>query len=465
MVLDGIVGVKREELALQRASGSLESLLSRCRRSRRDFRRAVATGSPAFILELKLASPSAGPILPRGRQAGILGAYAGHADAVSVVTDRRFFGGSPGLLEEAARATPAPVLCKDFVLDPLQVAVARLHGADAILLILAILDDEGWRRCAGTARRLGMDVLTEVHDEREARRAVELGAEIVGINSRDLRSFTVDTGLVARLAPLLPAGSLVVAESGIGSRDDLAGLRPHADAFLVGTALLRSPDPEMAVREMVYGTTKICGLTRPGDARAAWKAGATHAGLVLASGSPRTLRQEAARVVRDAAPLRWVGVFVNEPPAAVGQAAGDLDLDGVQLHGEMTREAVAATRAALPSGCALWRAVGVGDRLPDLESALENVDRILLDALVPGRNGGAGRAFDWSLLPDPPLRSRVILAGGLNPGNASRAAATGVAGLDVSSGVERAPGRKDAVLVDRFLKARRRIPGRGDPVP
>jgi indole-3-glycerol phosphate synthase/phosphoribosylanthranilate isomerase len=134
----------------------------------------------------------------------ILSSYARHADAVSVLTDERFFGGSLARLDEVRGRLPQPLLCKDFILEPFQVAEARLHGADAILLILAAVDDATWRTCADLAARLGMAVLTEVHDAAEAGRAVALGARIVGINNRDLRTLRIDLATTPRLAPLIP---------------------------------------------------------------------------------------------------------------------------------------------------------------------------------------------------------------------------------------------------------------------
>ena len=197
----------------------------------------------------------------------MLASYAAHADAVSVLTDERFFGGSLQRLAEVRKRLEQPLLCKDFILEPYQVAEARAHGADAILLILAAVDDATWSACAAAAERFGMEVLTEVHDAEEVARATALGAAIIGVNHRNLQTLQVDMSTTARLAPRIPADRLVIAESGIASRRDVTTLRPHADAFLVGSALMREADLDGAVRRLVYGKTKVCGLTSAAGCR------------------------------------------------------------------------------------------------------------------------------------------------------------------------------------------------------
>lgn len=476
MALEGILAHKREEIARRKAERSLESVLASCVPSDRSLTGALAARSPGFILEIKFASPSAGVIRPGQDLDPILASYGRHADAVSVLTDERFFGGSLARLAEARAGVEQPILCKDFILEPFQVAEARLFGADAVLLILAAVDDSTWRACADLAARLRMAVLTEVHDETEAARAVALGADIIGVNNRDLVTLAVDSGTVPRLAPRLPADRLVVAESGIASRADVTALRPFADAFLVGSALMREVDLDAAVRNLVYGVTKVCGLTREDDARAAQRAGATHGGLVFATGSPRLVSVAQADPVRRAAPLEWVGVFADQPPEEIATTARRLALSAVQLHGHENPAEVARVGTLVPPGCAVWKAVRVRDRVP--LRAETGGDRLLLDGARPAPEsrhsiagpaavhlGGTGQRFDWALLDGYPERSDVLLAGGLTAENAAHAAALGVYGLDVSSGVESTPGRKDPARLAAFFRARRHLPGRGDRSP
>jgi indole-3-glycerol phosphate synthase/phosphoribosylanthranilate isomerase len=294
-----------------------------------------------------------------------------------------------------------------------------------------------------------------VHTEPELERALRLGATIVGINNRNLDTLEVDLNAVRRLAPKVPAGVTVVCESGIASHDDVRGLRGLADAFLVGTSLMREPDLPGAVRRLVYGVNKVCGLTAPEDARMAESAGATHGGLIFAAESPRRLDPVRAAEVRAAADLRWVGVFVNEDPERVAQTAADLTLSAVQLHGEESAEQVARLRLLLPNGCGVWKAVRVRERIPRV--AETGADLLLLDGWAAGRRGGTGRSFDWSLLADYPDVDRVMIGGGLTAERVAQAAGMGAHGLDVNSGVESEPGRKDAGKLGDFFAARRGV--------
>ena len=459
-MLESILRYKREEVARRRAEVSFEAHLAACSPSDRDFAAAIRDGRPGFVLEVKCASPSAGAIRESRDLTPVVDAYGRHADAISVLTDARFFGGSLDRLRGIRDAVRQPVLAKDFILEPYQVAEARRYGADAVLLILAAIDDRTWRDCAALADRLGMAVLTETHDASEVGRAVTLGARIIGINNRDLTTLVVDPGTVRRLAPRVPADRLVVAESGIGSRAAVAAARRDADAVLVGSALMREPDVGSAVRRLVYGRTKICGLTRAEDARAALDAGATHGGLVFVDGSPRRVTPADAGTVRAGVPLGWVGLFAGTPPADIARAAVELGLVAVQLYG-YDPEATARVRRALPDGCEAWTAVRVASRVPYRDETA--ADRLLLDAAREGMLGGSGRRFDWELLRSRDDRGEMVLAGGITAENVAEAAEFDTWALDLSSGVESAPGRKDAGRLGAFFAQRRRLPGRGDP--
>ena len=201
------------------------------------------------IAEVKRASPSKGVLAPDLDPAELAAAYAaGGAACLSVLTDEAFFAGSAADLAAARGACALPVLRKDFTVSALDVVDARLMGADAVLLIAAALDDGELAELLGLARDLGLDALVEIHDEPELDRAVTLGADLVGVNQRDLVSFAVDAARAVRLAPLMPAGVVRVAESGITGPADAAALRAAGyHAVLVGEALVTSGDPAAAV--------------------------------------------------------------------------------------------------------------------------------------------------------------------------------------------------------------------------
>ena len=220
------------------------------RTSYRDFQRALRASAPAIIAEIKKASPSKGLLNAEFDPAAIARNYAaGGAAALSVLTDEEFFQGSLADLETARSSVPVPVLRKDFTLDPIHVVEAAAHAADAILLIAALLAEREMRNLREAAERHRMAVLVEVHDEAELDAAIASGARIIGVNNRNLHTFEVDIETSLRLAPLIPNGVLKVAESGIDSRENIAQLQEAGfHAFLVGELLLRSVDPEDAVR-------------------------------------------------------------------------------------------------------------------------------------------------------------------------------------------------------------------------
>ncbi len=215
----------------------------------RGFRAAlaarIAAGEPAVIAEVKRASPSKGVLRADFDPEAIGRAYADNgAAALSVLTDRDFFGGAAEHLVAARAASGLPVLRKDFVLDPYQVHEARAMGADCILLIVAALGDAALRELRDTAAGLGMDVLVEVHDGDELDRALAIGPDLVGINNRDLRTFETDTATTTRLRPRVPDDVLLVTESGILTADDVAAMQAaDVHAFLIGEAFMVAPDP------------------------------------------------------------------------------------------------------------------------------------------------------------------------------------------------------------------------------
>jgi indole-3-glycerol phosphate synthase len=256
--LDGLVAHRRASVAqakrLTPTVAHRDAALGRT--DRRDFAAALrASGSvaaPAIVAEFKRRSPSEGDIDPAADPAAAAVAYElGGAAALSVLTEPSLFGGSLDDLRAARAACGLPVLCKDIVIDAFQIWEAAAAGADAVLLIAAILDDNLLRGFFALASALQLSPLVEVHDENDAARAVAIGARLIGVNSRDLRSFTVDARATERVAAGLPPDCFIVAESGIRTADDVAARgRSGARAVLVGEALMRAADKESAVRRL-----------------------------------------------------------------------------------------------------------------------------------------------------------------------------------------------------------------------
>lgn len=255
-VLDDILATKRDEVTVLRRPDTRD-LLRRTALDApptRDFAGALrrADGTLGVISEIKRRSPSKGDLAPELDPAQIAAAYErGGASALSVLTDRPSFGGAISDLQDARAACGLPVLRKDFIIDAVQVDEARAVGADAVLLIVAALDDAALRDLHEHADALGLAVLVEAHDETEVGRAVDAGARIVGVNSRSLQTFGEDLSVAERLRARIPTDSIAVAESAIRSADDAARMAAAGfDAVLVGEALVRSSDPAALVAAM-----------------------------------------------------------------------------------------------------------------------------------------------------------------------------------------------------------------------
>lgn len=255
MILDTIVAHKRRELEHLKGRQPLATVRAAAEDAPppADFATALAAPGVQLIAEIKRASPSKGVFqadLDPVAQAQIY--VENGASAISVLTDEHFFRGSLEDLRAVKRAYPTvPALRKDFLIDPYQVYEARAAGADAVLLIVAILDDNQLRDLLALTCELGMDGLVEVHDEAELSRALNVAARVIGINNRDLRDFTVDLRTTERLHPLIPDGTIIIAESGIHTAADVQRLaRAGVDAILVGEALVTAPDTAARVREL-----------------------------------------------------------------------------------------------------------------------------------------------------------------------------------------------------------------------
>lgn len=255
-ILDEILARKRVEVEAARRRTPAE-VMARHAETRaeapRGFAQALSRGPrPRVVAEIKRRSPSRGEIRADFDPAACAKAYfEGGAAALSVLTDEHWFGGRLEYLAAARMAAPIPILRKDFLVDAYQVDEARVAGADAVLLIVAALDDSALRHLRARAAALGLDALVEVHDEAELDRALAADAALVGVNNRDLRTFTVDLAVTERLARRVPPGVLLVAESGIFEGSDVRRLAAAgASAFLVGESLMREPDPGLALRKL-----------------------------------------------------------------------------------------------------------------------------------------------------------------------------------------------------------------------
>ena len=447
-------------------------------RAARGFRAALEQSGRRFILEVKSASPSLGLIRSDVDLEAVARAYSRHADAVSVLTEPTAFGGSFERLRDMRALTALPILAKDVTVDERQILAARTAGADAVLLMLSVLEPEACARLAACAKSLGLDVLTEASGEAEVREAVAMGADIIGVNHRNLRDLSIDLERSARLAPLVPEDRILVAESGMRSHADVERVARAARVFLVGSVLNQADDPSLAVRRLVFGEMKICGVTRAEDAAEAAIAGFSAAGVVLARRSPRAVSPDGLVELSAAVAARTRALGLSMPVTAVVDAQERDLIDTLaspacsgafttlQLHGRVTNEDLLRLRRILPG-----KALHVAAALPEnadalaaearrLERLLEEglADRIVVDGTKAGLTGGSARRVPLERLGAFSDLSRIRLAGGLTPENAREAAGTGVAGLDANSGVESAPGLKDPKRMADFAARVRGTP-------
>ena len=258
MILDEIAAKRRIQLEHEKGAVPFEAIKKAAEQTAppKDFKTALLKGRLSVIAEVKKASPSKGVIRANFNPAKIAKAYeAAGADALSVLTEESYFQGSSEYLRQIRRAVSVPILRKDFIIDPYQIYEARVIGADAVLLIAALLDEAALKDYVKIAHFLGLACLTEVHNEAELAVALEAGGEIIGINNRDLKTFHVDLNTTARLARLIPKGRVLVSESGVTDPADVQTLKEcGANAVLIGETLMCSADVAQTLRQLRDGT-------------------------------------------------------------------------------------------------------------------------------------------------------------------------------------------------------------------
>ncbi len=379
------------------------------------FREALGAPGLGAIAEVKRRSPSAGDLRPGADPARLASQFANAgAAAISILVEERF-GGSLADLQAARAATSAPLLAKGFFHEELQLLKLKVAGADAVLLLLRDLDDQRAADLLSYARELGVEALVEAHDAEELRRAVDLGAEVIGINARDLATFEIDRRAQLELVAAAPRDRVIVAESGVGTRAqgaaaELAG----ADAILVGSALMRAEEPAAKLIEILSRPlVKVCGLTRLEDVDAAVEAGADLLGFILAEESPR----QAPRVLDVPADRLSVAVFVGE--------ARDAGADLVQLYDDEPGRVRGRDASLLREGAQVARVV-------DLPWEASDPLHLQRAAAAEGR---------------------VMLAGRLGPDNVREAIrAVRPWAVDAASRLEARPGVKDHAKVRSFVE-------------
>ena len=430
-MLDQIISHKQEVVTKRRSE--IEAYKNTLEPSKKSMIQALKKHKRAFICEIKLASPSQGLIRKNIDISDVARIYEPFADAMSVLAEEKFFMGALSNVKKISEEQACPVLCKDIVVSPLQVYEARHYGADAVLLMLSVLDDQTYKKCEEVALKLKMDIICETHTAEEIKRANNLGAAIIGINNRNLGNLEIDLETTARLRPLVHPNAVVIAESGFVNNQQILRYAGLVDGFLVGTSLMRARRIDLALRELIFGRVKICGLTNAHDARLAYDFGAYYGGLNFWSFSKRRINLEEAKAIIKHAPLSYGGVFVNQSIDEVINIAQELRLDFVQLHGEEGKDYIRELRRLLAPDCEIWKAIRVKDKI--LVPEKNNADLILFDTFSPQAYGGTGTTFDWGLCKEYAAH-KFGVAGGLSTSNIRQAAGLNAFVLDIASGAE-----------------------------
>lgn len=452
-----------------------------------------------FILECKRASPSLGDINLNLDIKTQVNLYETRAAAISVLTEEHFFKGSYEVLSQVRGLTKLPVLCKDFVICKEQIEIAAALGANAILLMLSVLTQERFLELYALAQSLGLDVLSEVSTKEEAQFAIAHKLPIVGINHRNLRTLQIDLQRTHKLAPLFKNNSetILVCESGINDHSAIEYLAPQR-CFLIGSALcsLEQGTKQEQIAQsatfmdrLLYGLNKVCGNNTAQGIEAAIRNHVAFSGLIFVKKSPRYIsKEDAAKLIGPyRSKIKFCGVFLDQPLNEVVDIVNSLDLPVVQLHGSENVAYMHKLKAICPKLKIIKAfnldAQKVADEsyLEDMRQAQANADYLLLDSSAPG----SGKRCDLDLIPDFIERKRTILAGGLSHLNLPEVKASLAskvttylrsecsqishysspitehlcpitdqphkiffAGFDLNSGLESAPGIKDAALID-----------------
>ena len=482
--LSDIIRQKRVRVEAAKASVPLERMRAMAQERRSDAGRhrlakALSDDSKVNIIaEFKRRSPSKGDINSEADAVRVGCAYeAGGAAAISVLTEADSFAGSLEDLRAVREATALAILRKDFIFDEYQVYESAAIGADALLLIVAALDDEMLERLRKLAEeQLGMDALVEVHTIEELDRALSAGARLIGVNNRDLRTFNVSISISKELARAASSDAILVSESGLTPErvQELGGL--GFKGFLVGEALMRASDPMAALSDFIQRgkitkdsnaavvKIKICGITNLADARAAVEWGADMLGFNFYRPSPRFIEARNARDIIDTvraenknSSLTMVGVFVDEPsPESVVRIADEAGVDAVQLHGDESGSFCARLKTLL-GGRVLIKVLRAKAEFNPGDVKDYEADAIMLDAFHAELRGGTGTVIDWELARQTrEIAPRLILAGGLSPQNVAQAIAeVRPYAVDACSALESSPGKKDADKVKAFVHAAR----------
>ena len=457
MILDDIVAAKKKRLVRHKENVSEQDMKNLALNEKRvpiSFYNALRKQGLSIIGEFKKASPSHGKMNNKIELTDRIDQYNNAVDAISCLTEEDYFLGNTDYLKQIRKITNLPIIRKDFIIDEYQVYEAKVIGADAILLIAAILDDEKFKELYDLAYSLSLDVLCEVHNEEEMQRMINLGVKIIGINNRNLKTFEVSLDTTKKLASLAPEGTVLVSESGVLNDDDIKVLKASgADALLIGTAFMENENPNGdIIRSQTYNALFPLLMVA-----------AIYLIMVLFfEKSKRNIAiDRAAEMIKKLDKNIQKTAVVVSPDINQIKAITDVGFDYIQIHKDMPDDIL--EKITIP----VIRAVNMPDEIngaetesnfnDEIEKLIKNdkIYGILFDAGVPG----SGKTFRWHRINGIKEKikysgKKFFLAGGLNPDNVKEAVLqVNPDVVDVSSGVEKDTGAgKDREKTEKFIK-------------
>lgn len=451
-ILSKIIKYKKKEIAKNKKGKPLSGFVNELKPSRRDFKKAISQKGINLIAELKKMSPSAGVINKNFDIEQIIKIYNKYASAISVVTDKHFFGGSLDNLKKAKTLSNLPLLRKDFIIDEYQIYEARSAGADAILLIASVLPQEKISNFIKLAKKYKMSSLVEIHNIKELKKVLIAKAEIIGINNRNLKNFKINLGTTLNLAKYIPGNKIIVAESGIQNYGDIVNFNNNVNAVLAGTSILKNNNIEHNIKNLLSPQIKICGFKQLKHATSAVKAGADFLGFIFVEGRSRYIAPKKAKIIiqkiRKKSPaIKMVGIFQDENLNKVNEIVNSLNLDFAQLHGN---ESPAYCKNVIKP---VIKVIKIDNIKTQIIQILNQYNKNIASFLFDASEGGSGKKFDWNLVKNISKNYPIILAGGLNSKNIKQAIQIVQPHIvDVSSGVENKNGDKNIKKIKEFIK-------------
>ncbi|CAL4320895.1 bifunctional indole-3-glycerol-phosphate synthase TrpC/phosphoribosylanthranilate isomerase TrpF [Buchnera aphidicola] len=435
-ILKKIINYKLTWLKKKKKQQPLNVIKKDITHSKRNFYQSLKITRPFFILEAKQSSPSRGIINYKFNIQKIAQNYQTHAAVMSILTDEKYFNGKFEFLTEAHNIINIPILCKDFFIDPYQIYLARYYQADAILLMLSVLNNEEYSILANIAHSLNMGILTEINNINELNRAIQLNAKVIGINNRNLKDLSIDINRTYQLAPLIPKNKIIISESGIKNNFEIKKLSKIVDGFLIGSSIMKEKKINIFINKLIFGNNKICGLTKLEDAKLSEKLGAVYGGLIFVKNSPRYVELNLAKYIVENSKLEYVGVFQNEQIKNIVSITKKIPLFAIQLHGKEDQKYIFNLKKNISQNIQIWKAINVFQK--NIKLNLKYINYYIFD----NPQGGSGKCFDWKILKKYNLKN-IFLSGGLSLNNCLDAMQLNCFGLDFNSKIEKTPGIKD----------------------